>query len=210
MKNRVLVAGLLALLCAAPCARADEPPAPKEPKDSAEGPPWAVGLGYGVVYIDGQGDGYFGVNIRRRVGGRGGDDEKDAQGRSGDEKTGFRMGRQREGIRAFVEAEYGRFSREADRRKDTDSMLGLNVIGVVPARSVDVFLGIGFGVHFFDGEPALPADEDATRIGGNAQFGVEVYVTDKVGIFGVGRVDFIEGERLGQQSKVWAGLRVHF
>jgi hypothetical protein len=208
MKNRILLASLVgATLAAAPLLRAEET---KEQAPAAtEGHAWAVGLGYGVVFIDGQGDGYFGVNVRRRVGGRSGD-EKEEQGRSGDEQTGFRLGRQREGIRAFLEAEYGRFKREADGRQDTDSLLGLNIIGVVPARSVDIFLGIGFGMHFFDAEPAMAADEDASRIGGNAQFGVEVYVSDSVGVFGVGRVDFLEGERLGQQSKVWGGLRVHF
>lgn len=210
MKNRMLLASLVgALLAAAPALRAQEPEKDKaEAEVATEGHAWAVGLGYGVVYIDGQGDGYFGVNVRRRVGGR--KDEGDEPGRSGDEQTGFRFGKQREGIRAFLEAEYGRFKREEAGREDSDSLLGLNIIGVVPARSVDIFLGIGFGAHFFDAEPALPADEDSVRVGGNAQFGVEVYVSDRVGVFGVGRVDFVEGERLGQQSKVWGGLRVHF
>jgi opacity protein-like surface antigen len=205
MKKRALLAALVAIPLAAFPARADEEPKP----DEAEGHAWAVGLGYGVVFIDDLGDGYFGINLRRRVGGRDGDE--DEQGRSRDEQTGFRLGRQREGIRAFVEAEYGRFKRDDGQgRTDTDQLLGLNVIGVVPARSVDIFLGIGFGMHFLDAEPAMAAEEDSSRVGGNAQFGVEVYVTERVGVFGAGRVDFLEGERLGQQSKVWAGLRVHF
>lgn len=205
MKNSLLLASLIgAALAAAPTLRAEE----KAAAGATEGHAWAVGLGYGIVFIDGQGDGYFGVNVRRRVGGR--SDEADEQAHNGDEQTGFRFGKQREGIRAFLEAEFARFEREQAGFKDSDSLLGLNIIGVVPARSVDIFLGIGFGAHFFDAKPALPADEDAFRLGGNAQFGVEVYVSDRVGVFGVGRVDFIEGERLGQQSKVWAGLRLHF
>jgi hypothetical protein len=211
MLNRTLLALLAATLpVVAPPARADDGAANEdESRIATEGHPWAVGLGYGVVFIDGQGDGYFGVNVRRRVGGRS-DGDADEHGRSADEQAGFRLGRQREGIRAFLEAEYGRFRRTAGGLEDTDSLLGLNVIGVVPARSVDLFLGIGFGMHFFDSEPAGAVDEDSVRVGGNAQFGVEVYVSDRVGVFGVGRVDFLEGERLGQQSKVWGGLRVHF
>ncbi len=204
MKKTSLLASLLGVLLAvAPSVWAEE----AEAADTTEGHHWAVGLGYGVVYIDGQGDGYFGLNVRRRVGGRG--DEENEQGQ-GNEQTGFRFGQQREGIRAFLEAEFGRFTRTQGGIRDKDALLGLNVIGVVPARSVDIFLGIGFGAHFLGAEPDLPAGEDSFRVGGNAQFGVEVYVSDTVGVFGVGRVDFLEGERLGQQSKIWAGLRVHF
>ncbi len=203
-KKTILLASLLGAVVAAPPVRAEG----EETTAAPEGHAWAVGLGYGVVFIDGQGDGYLGVNLRRRVGGR--DEDKDEQGRSRDEQAGFRLGGQREGIRAFVEAEFGRFKRGRAGTQDSDSLLGLNVIGVVPARSVDIFLGIGFAGHFLDAEPALPAGEDSFRVGGNAQFGVEVYVSDRVGVFGVGRVDFLEGDRLGQQSKVWAGLRLHF
>jgi hypothetical protein len=199
------IAGLL-LAFAAPLAGAQDTP-PQAAESRAEHR-WGLGLGPGVVYTDGEGDAYFSINLRRRVGGGSSDkQEKETQA----QKTGFRMGESREGLRAFVEAEYGWFKRtDTSGIEDKDQLVGLNLVGVIPARAVDVFLGIGFGVHFTSTTPVGGATTDETRVGGNAQFGVELNLSERVGAFGVGRVDFLEGERLGQQSKIWAGLRFRF
>jgi hypothetical protein len=165
--------------------------------------PWSLGLGAGVISSASQGDAYFSVNLRRRVG----------RPRDGDtaERTGFRMTPRGEGLRAYLELEFGRFERESDRFVDRDHLLGLNVVGVVPARAVDIFLGVGFGAHQFETRTrATGATTDDVRLGGNAQFGVELNLGGRAGLFGVGRVDFLEGELLGQQSKVWGGVRLRF
>jgi hypothetical protein len=194
MKRLVLA---LLLLGAAPSNAAEEPaPAERSPR------PWSLGLGVGVVSSASQGDAYYAVNLRRRVGRRDGDTA---------ERTGFRMTPRGEGLRAHLELELARFERESDRFVDRDHLLGLNVVGVVPARAVDIFLGVGFGAHFFETRTrATGASADDVRLGGNAQFGVELNLGERTGVFGVGRVDFLEGELLGQQSKVWGGLRLRF
>jgi hypothetical protein len=192
--------GVTALfLCVAPAAfaQAATGTAPQPGEDRPLEPGWALGAGAGIVQTDEAGETYLSANLRRRLGTRAERGEVVAP---------------KDGLHAFVEGEVGYWKGETLTIKDKDLLVGVNLVGVVPTRVADLFMGIGFGVHFTDSEVlgvgALNTSE--TRFGGNAQFGVEVRATGKLGIFGAGRLDFLSGERNRQQNKIWGGLRVYF
>lgn len=114
------------------------------------------------------------------------------------------------GIRGYIEPEVSYWSRSETGDELTDLLVGLNLIGVVPTRGADFFLGVGFGYHFFDSEfvfedVAIKDDDD--RLGGNLQVGVDVNLNDNLALFGTGRLDILEGERNDRQTKVFVGLR---
>jgi hypothetical protein len=184
------------LLASAPSvwAQAATGAAPQPGEDGPLEPGWALGVGAGIVQSDEAGETYLSANLRHRLGTRG------------------EVATPKDGLHAYVEGEVGYWKGETKAIRDKDLLVGVNLVGVVPTRVADLFMGVGFGVHFTDtkllgaGEP----DTSETRFGGNAQFGVEVRATDHVGIFGTGRLDFLSGERNRQQNKIWGGLRVHF
>ncbi len=98
----------------------------------------------------------------------------------------------------------------------SDTLLGINILGVVPFRKVDYFFGAGIGMHFFDvgidpGNVDLGSDE---TFGVNIQVGIDVHVTDNLGVFGLLRLDLIEdvvGQQIGEeQAKIVLGLRFFF
>jgi hypothetical protein len=184
------------LLASAPgaWAQAATGAAPQPGEDRPLEPGWALGVGAGIVQSDQAGETYLSANLRRRLGTR------------GDVAT------PKDGLHAYVEGEVGYWKGETKAIRDKDLLVGVNLVGVVPTHVADLFMGVGFGVHFTDTRllGAGAPDASETRFGGNAQFGVEVRATDHVGIFGTGRLDFLSGERNRQQNKIWGGLRVHF
>ena len=91
--------------------------------------------------------------------------------------------------------------------------MGANLVGAVPTRAADIYIGVGFGAHFTDAtliKSASRSTVSKTRFGANLQFGVEVRVSERFGLFGVGRVDYVSGARNRQQSKVSGGVRYRF
>jgi opacity protein-like surface antigen len=201
IRRFVLHVAALCLLTAA-AAHADE----EAPLPSEEGKPWALGFGVGLVRSDDQGSLYLSGNVRRRIHFRARAD--DPQG--GSATTEPDQGRHG---RVYVEPEVGYWSRTSSAGlKDKDVLVGANLVGVVPTRVFDLFLGAGFGAHFLDLgvlQKGVVGTQSSTRFGANIQFGVEADVAHNVGLFGQGRVDLLD-KNPSQQSKVWAGLRVRF
>jgi len=193
-----------ACLWPAGAARADETPAPADAGGDSKS--WALGLGMGLVRSSDEGSLYYSANLRRRIHFKTHSDDAAGAAAVPEAEQG-RHGR------AYVEPEVGYWKHTfEDGTKEKDLLVGVNLIGVVPTRAFDLFLGAGFGAHFFDSdvfENGALVSEKTTRFGANIQFGVEAQLADNVGIFGEGRVDLVD-RTPSQQSKVWAGLRFRF
>lgn len=200
MRTMLRIAGLWALAaCPTFLFAQDQPPAPANPEKAAarEEPSedaeqrWAIGLGGGFVDIGERGVGYLSANVRYQAfGGRADDVEY--------------TGDYSQGARGYLEAEVGYWKSDEDV-EEKDTLVGLNLVGELPMKGARIFLGAGVGAHLRD-VPSLGDDE--TRFGANVHFGVELPVNDRVGLFGVGRMEVVEGENdLG--SKIWVGIRFH-
>jgi hypothetical protein len=50
----------------------------------------------------------------------------------------------------------------------------------------------------------------STKLGANAQFGIDLYINRKLSAFGVGRFDLVQDADSRIQSKVYLGLRARF
>jgi hypothetical protein len=162
---------------------------------------FALAVGVGLVEPTNEVETYYTAALRIRVGG-GGDDDSGRQHAAGDE-----------GVTGYVEPEVGYWKASGDNGKGDDTLLGINLIGVVPFGSVDSFFGIGAGVHSVDkslleNAPNLSGTE--TKFGANAQFGIDLYITKKLSAFGAGRFDLVQGSQDKVQSKVYLGLRGRF
>lgn len=171
---------------------------------------FAFGIGAGFVEPTGDVENYLMASLRIRVSGR---DRDDRNGRD-DSGRGRNPGGD-EGISGYIEPEVGYWERsgKAGEVSGSDTLLGINLLGVVPFGNVDTFFGVGAGVHFIDTsllENDPFADDSETKLGGNAQFGLDLYITDKLSAFGVGRFDLVQGSADNVQSKVYLGLRARF
>jgi hypothetical protein len=178
-----------------------------EDEDDRDVDRFAFGIGAGFVEPTGDVENYLMASLRIRVSGRdGGDRNRDGRGgnRGGDE-----------GISGYIEPEVGYWERsgEAGEVSGSDLLIGANLVGVVPFGNVDTFFGVGAGVHFIDTsllENDPFADDSETKLGGNAQFGLDLYITDSFSAFGAGRFDLVQGSQDSVQSKVYLGLRARF
>ncbi len=105
----------------------------------------------------------------------------------------------------------------------TDLLLGLNIIGVMPFHAVDFFIGAGAGIHFIDQDvrvssraangAALTVSTESRSdeaVGVNAQFGVDVGLSRRTSLFGVGRFDIVDDNSNSLDAKVYLGLRFRF
>lgn len=124
----------------------------------------------------------------------------------------------RRGLQGYIEPEIAVW--DGDTRSDT--MFGVNIIGSIPFNAVDFFVGAGIGLHMLeqdavtrDGVVIPSSDEDA--IGVNAQFGVDVHLSETVTVFGTGRFDIIDDSSSSDgsssdalEAKVYLGLRFLF
>jgi hypothetical protein len=190
----------LAALWAPSNARAQAASGAPEPDSRPQEYAWSAGIGAGLVQPDNGSETYWQANLRRRLRTRSADDAVTGQQAS-------------EGLKAFLEAEVGYWKATTATTENKDLLLGLNLIGTVPTRAADMFIGVGFGAHFVDAsliETGSRATTSDTRFGGNVQFGVEVRLSERFGLWGAGRVDFLSGERDRKQSKITGGLRARF
>jgi len=117
------------------------------------------------------------------------------------------------GIRGYLEPELGYWKSSSKTLKGEDLLVGINLIGVVPFGKVDSFYGAGAGVHFLDAalvnsDPRQKGND--SKLGLNAQFGVDIYLTESLSAFGAGRFDLVQGDSQRTQSKVYLGLRARF
>jgi outer membrane protein with beta-barrel domain len=205
MKRPSFACAVLALALAALTVSAAAEDQPATPGDQTQ--KWALGLGVGLVRWNDQGNLYVAANLRRLVHFKtqGLEGSGDASSSGGDPDQGRRG-------RVYVEPEVGYWKHSEQGLEDKDLLAGVNLVGVVPTRAFEIFLGVGFGAHFRDHDvlvSGVVTTESHTRFGGNVQFGVEADISKDVGIFGAGRVDLVE-ETPSQQSKVWGGLRFRF
>jgi len=162
---------------------------------------YALGVGVGLVEPANNTETYFMAALRIRA-------HRDDDRGEGDEG----MARS-QGITGYFEPEVGYWKRSGganNRITGSDTLVGANLIGVVPLGHVDSFFGIGAGVHFVDAK-LLTGDAQATgsdsKLGLNAQFGVDVYLTSKLSLFGTGRFDLVQDSQDNTQSKIYIGLR---
>lgn len=170
-------------------------------------PQWAFGLGMGLVelgdnVIEGQVlvqdddvETYLTLNLRIPVGDR--DAHRDYGGRVG--------------FRAFLEPEIGHW--ESDFT--TDTLLGINLIGAMPLNAVEFFVGGGIGVHLLDTDDRTVGDMvfvggSDEALGVNAQFGVDVALGKRYGLFAAGRFDLVDDSRDEFEGKAYLGLRLRF
>lgn len=135
---------------------------------------------------------YYAVNFRVGFG----------QRRSG------QAGRHGSGYRGYLEPEVGYWENDSQ----TDMLVGLNILGATPVGGVEFFVGGGIGLHFIDTTiEQFDINESESALGVNAQFGVDVLVSDRVSLFGAGRFDLIDGDRGDNlETKATVGLRIRF
>jgi len=171
-----------------------------------------LGLGIGLVDAEDapESDIYYSASLRFRIG-----QSNEAPVWDGDNYRGRPPADS--GIRGYLEPEVSYWSVSGNDSEDTDLLAGLNLIGVVPTRNADFFFGVGFGFHFFDsdvtetvGGQRVRVQTDDERLGGNLQAGVDVNLSESTALFGVGRLDILEGDRAERQTKIYGGLRIKF
>jgi len=157
----------------------------------------ALGIGIGLVEtgenIADDVENYITATLRIRIG----DESSHGGGGEG-------------GFRGYIEPEIGYWEASEAGFDATDALLGVNLIGVVPYNAVDFFIGAGIGVHFNDSDinvGGVSTSSDDTALGLNAQFGLDVHLTENVSIFGVGRFDIVDDVAGDFQGKVYVGVR---
>ena len=162
---------------------------------------YALGVGIGLVEPSSDTETYFMASFRIRAHRSSDEDGDEAQGG---------------GIRGYFEPEVGYWKRSAENGNNisgSDTLVGVNLLGVVPFGHVDTFFGVGGGVHFIDAK-LLTGDARETgsdsKLGLNAQFGVDVYLTDKWSAFGASRFDLVQDSKDDVQSKIYLGLRARW
>lgn len=159
---------------------------------------YALAVGAGLVKPSTDTENYFMAALRIRVGR--GDEEDDR--RSVDR-----------GIQGYIEPEIGYWESSDDRIDGSDLLVGVNLVGAFPFAAAESFLGVGLGVHFIDTallefDPSQDGSE--TKLGANAQFGIDLNLTRNLSAFGAGRFDLVQGSADDVQSKVYLGLRARF
>jgi len=164
---------------------------------------YSLGVGVGLVEPSGDTETYFMASLRIKAHRESDTDSDEELSRS-------------QGITGYFEPEVGYWKRSADQGSNisgSDTLVGVNLLGVVPFGHVDTFFGVGGGVHFVDAK-LLTGDAretgSKTKLGLNAQFGVDVYLTDKWSAFGASRFDLVQESENDVQSKIYLGLRARW
>jgi hypothetical protein len=195
------------LLCSLPAHaqdRQDRDDDSSEAQDSRGKESFALAVGVGLADVDSVAETYLTAALRIRVSGQHReDDSHDWRGRPPES-----------GVRGYLEPEVGywKASGKNANGNGSDLLLGLNLVAVIPVGAVDTFIGAGVGAHRLDAVLlANPASGDKqTKIGVNAQFGLDVYLTRSLSLFGTGRFDLVQDVRKSVQAKAYLGLRVRF
>ena len=196
MKRRWVVPVFLglALLASQPVlAQSDD-----EEEEEDEAYNYALGVGVGLVEV-GETENYLTAALRIRVG----REEDEDGGRS-------RLDR---GIEGYIEPEIGYWESSNDLIDGSDLLVGVNLIGAMPFSRAESFIGVGVGAHFIDSavlENNPNLDDDETKLGVNAQFGIDLRVSRSISAFGTGRFDLVQGSEENVQTTVYLGLRARF
>ena len=194
MTSALLGAALLAAnLASAQSSASDRD---RDGKGEPTTPNYAVSVGVGLVQPTGQTENYYMAALRIRL------------NREDEDTSGG--GRRESGIQGYLEPEIGYWTSTDDKVKGSDTLVGINLIGAFPFASAETFLGAGVGAHFVDAS-VLASDANLkgsqTKLGANAQFGIDLHVTRTLTVFGAGRFDLVQGAKDNVQSKIYLGLR---
>ena len=167
-------------------------------RDDDEAPNYALAVAVGLVEPANQTETYYTAQLRIRVGRGDGDDE------------GGGRARQDRSIQGYLEPEIGYWKSTNDSVKGSDTLVGVNLVGAFPFAAAESFLGVGVGAHFVDSsllENRSNVKGSETKLGVNAQFGLDLRITGHLSAFGTGRFDLVQGAKDNVQSKVYLGLR---
>jgi opacity protein-like surface antigen len=163
---------------------------------------FALAVGAGLADVNSVAEAYLTAALRIRIG------QRSQEGETSDWR-----GRQPEnGMRGYLEPEVGYWKASGNNGAGSDLLLGVNLIGVVPVGAVDTYIGAGLGAHRLDADllsnPTSSGKQ--TKLGVNAQFGLDVYLTRSVSLFGTGRFDLVQDARKSVQAKAFLGIRGRF
>jgi hypothetical protein len=165
---------------------------------------FALAVGVGLADVDTGAETYLMAALRLRAGGRERPESDSHDWRGRPPESG--------GMKGYFEPEVGYWKSSQKNRGGSDLLLGVNVVGVVPVGAVDTFIGAGVGAHRLD--PSLlsnpSSDSKQTKVGVNAHFGLDVYLTRSLSLFGTGRFDIVQDARKSIQAKGYLGLRARF
>ncbi len=165
-------------------------------------PDYAVGVGVGLDRVGPEGFVYVTGNFR--FGPWNDDDDT-----SDDEVLSTFRGSNQKRMKGFLEAEIGYWKDSTPGEFESDLLIGVNALALVPSRAVDVVFGVGFGVHFL-GAPDESVTSRETRLGANLQFGVDLNISEGVSYFALGRYDLLSGDTFDYQAKILGGFRYRF
>jgi hypothetical protein len=212
--NRLKWIGALTVVCLLGATAVVAAPGPQEEGDTYvrhderdwedEGR-YSLGLGFGLISLDdpGQADDveiYTTINFRIAVG-------------SGHHRPGSWRGYLEPEL-GYWESSVGEAGATSQSLGRTDMLLGCNIVGVMPFETVDFFIGAGAGIHFIDQDIRTFSDGVATdrsasdeALGVNAHFGVDVGISRRASLFGVGRFDIVDDSSNSLDAKAYLGLR---
>jgi hypothetical protein len=189
------------LLLGTPARAQQDDDRSKDGDDDASRQNLALAVGVGLADINSVAESYLMASLRIRVGGRHAESTPDWRGRQPDN-----------GMRGYFEPEVGYWKATGKNGTGKDTLVGVNLIGVAPLGSVDTFFGAGVGFHSIDAmllhDPTKTGNQ--SKIGVNAQFGLDVYLTRSLSLFGTGRFDIVQDAKQNVQSKVYLGIRARF
>jgi hypothetical protein len=173
----------------------------RDDRDGDEIPNYALAVAVGLVEPASQTETYYTAQLRIRI------------GRDEDGDNGGGGARHDRSIQGYIEPEVGYWKSTDSRVKGDDTLLGVNLVGAFPFASAESFLGVGVGAHFVDSsllenDSRLSGSE--TKLGVNAQFGIDLNITHTLSVFGAGRFDLVQGAKDNVQSKIYLGLRARF
>jgi hypothetical protein len=190
------------LLLGAPASAQDEAGSDRSEHRMREN--FALAVGVGLADVNSVAETYLTAALRIRAGGRERAEDEPHDWRGRPPASG--------GMKGYFEPEVGYWKATGRNGSGSDLLVGINLVGVVPVGAVDTFLGVGVGAHRLDAELlSNPTSTDKqTKLGVNAQFGLDVYVTRAVSLFGTGRFDLVQDARRSIESKVYLGLRGRF
>jgi hypothetical protein len=169
-------------------------------RDDDEISNFALAVAVGLVEPVNQTETYYTAQLRIRLG----------RGEDGDDDNGGGRSRQDRGIQGYIEPEIGYWKSTDSRVKGDDTLVGVNLVGAFPFSAAESFLGVGVGAHFVDSsllENSSNVKGSETKLGVNAQFGIDLRLTRSLSAFGAGRFDLVQGAKDNVQSKVYLGLR---
>jgi hypothetical protein len=193
----VVAAGLLLSSPAFAQDRADDDR--QDGQDSRAKENLALAVGVGLADVDSTAETYLSAALRIRIGG----------GRQENESTDWRGKQPDNGMRGYFEPEVGYWKASGTNGNGSDLLLGINIIGVVPVGAVDTYIGAGIGAHRLDADllDNPTSSSKQTKLGVNAQFGLDVYLARALSLFGTGRFDIVQDARKSVQAKAFLGLR---